>query len=91
MAGGKDPDGLLERVQQRRMLPTRIIQSMQRVAQNRLIDRIVLGNVPINRPPFLIRLMQRFPILQRVPARLVGLGFRPEHVRSPDALGARES
>ena len=85
MAGGKDPDGLLERVQQRRMLPTRIIQSMQRVAQNRLIDRIVLGNVPINRPPFLIRLMQRFPILQRVPARLVGLGFRPEHVRSPDA------
>jgi hypothetical protein len=87
MAAGKDLDRLLERVQNRRMLPTRIVQTVQRVVQNRVIDRIVLRNVPITRPPRLIRLMQRFPILQRIPARLVGLGFRPEHVRSPDAHG----
>ena len=91
MAEGKDVDGLLGRVQQRRMLPTRIVQTVQRFAQNRVIDRIVLRNVPITRPPRLIRLMQRFPILQRIPARLVGLGFRPEHVRSPDARGVRQS
>jgi len=85
MADGCDVDGLLSRVQRRRMLPTRIFQAMQRIAQNRLIDRIILKNVPITRPPWILRLLQRFPILQRLPARLIGIGFRPEHVRSPDA------
>jgi 2-polyprenyl-6-methoxyphenol hydroxylase-like FAD-dependent oxidoreductase len=87
LAEGRDVDGLLDRVQRRRMLPTRIVQAMQRTAQNRLIDRIVLRNVPITRPPRLLRLMQLFPVLQRIPARMIGLGFRPEHVRSPEARG----
>ena len=83
MAEGSDVDDLLWRVQRRRMLPTRIIQAMQRAAQNRLIDRIVLRNVPITRPPGIVRLMQRFPILQSIPAWLIGMGVRREHVRSP--------
>ena len=91
MAAGQEVDPLLEKVQRRRMLPTRIIQAMQRTAQNRLIDRIVLRNVPVTRPPRLLRLMQRFPILQAIPAYLIGIGFRAEHVRSPDAgPGMRE-
>jgi len=90
MAGGCDVDDLLWRVQRRRMLPTRVIQAMQRIAQNRLIDRIVLRNVPITRPPRMIRLMQRFAILQAIPAWLIGMGVRREHVRSPDA-GLRRS
>jgi 2-polyprenyl-6-methoxyphenol hydroxylase-like FAD-dependent oxidoreductase len=85
MAAGRGVDGLLGRVQRRRMLPTRIVQAMQRAAQNRLIKRIVLDNVPITRPPRIVRLMQRFPVLQRIPAYMIGLGFRREHVRSPDA------
>jgi 2-polyprenyl-6-methoxyphenol hydroxylase-like FAD-dependent oxidoreductase len=85
MAGGSHVDDLLWRVQRRRMLPTRIVQAAQRIAQNRLIDRVVLKNVPITRPPRLIRLMQRFPILQRIPAYLIGMGFRREHIRSPKA------
>ena len=68
MADGRNVDDLLERVQRRRMLPTRIIQAMQRTAQNRLIDRVILKNVPITRPPWILRLLQRFPSLQRVPA-----------------------
>ena len=85
MADGCDVDDLLWRVQRRRMLPTRIVQAMQRGAQNRLIDRIVLRNVPVTRPPRIVRLMQRYPILQSIPAWLIGLGIRREHVRSPDA------
>jgi len=85
MAEGSDVDDLLWRVQRRRMLSTRIIQAMQRTAQNRIIDRVVLKNVPIAGPPRLIRLMQRFPVLQRIPAWLIGMGVRREHIRSPDA------
>ena len=89
MAEGSDVDDLLWRVQRRRMLPTRIIQAMQRAAQNRIIERVVLRNVPVTRPPGIIRLMQRFPVLQRIPAYLIGMGFRREHIRSPDAARAR--
>ncbi len=91
MADGRNVDDLLRRVQRRRMLPTRIFQAMQRTAQNRLIDRVILRNVPIARPPRILRLLQRFPLLQRIPAYLIGIGFRPEHVRSPDAFGRDES
>ena len=85
MAEGRDVDSQLGKVQRRRMLPTRVIQGMQRIAQNRLIDQIVLRNVPISRPPRIVRLMQRFPLLQAIPAYLIGLGIRAEHVRSPEA------
>ncbi len=85
MADGSDVDDLLWRVQRRRMLPTRIVQAMQRAAQNRIIDRVVLKNLPITRPPGIVRLMQRFPVLQRIPAYLIGMGFRREHIRSPVA------
>ena len=85
MADGQNVDDLLWRVQRRRMLPTRIFQAIQRTVQNRLIDRVILKNVPITRPPRILRLLQRFPRLQRIPAYMIGLGIRPEHVRSPDA------
>ena len=85
MAAGGDVDPLLEKVQRRRMLPTRIIQGIQRAAQNRLIDRIVLRTVPISHPPRIVRWMQKLPILQSIPAYVIGLGFRAEHVRSPEA------
>jgi 2-polyprenyl-6-methoxyphenol hydroxylase-like FAD-dependent oxidoreductase len=71
----------LHRVQQRRMWPTRLTQRVQLFIQNRVIKR-VLGSTEALRPPLPLRLLARFPILRRIPARLVGMGIRPEHVRA---------
>lgn len=73
----------LQRVQRRREFPTRVTQRVQIIAQNRVVTPVLAGTQPIAVPWFL-KLMQRLPVLQRIPARLVGLGARPEHVRTPD-------
>ena len=72
----------LRRVQQRRELPTRLTQRAQLLVQNRVIRR-VLGGVGKLSPPLPFRLLARFPFLRRIPARLIGIGFRPEHVQTP--------
>ena len=74
----------LRRVQQRREWPTRMTQGMQLLIQNRVIKR-VLGQAGPLAPPLPIRLLARFPFLRRIPARLIGIGFRPEHIRTPIA------
>jgi 2-polyprenyl-6-methoxyphenol hydroxylase-like FAD-dependent oxidoreductase len=70
----------LAAVQRRREFPTRMTQRMQLFMQERVIGRVLAGSGP-PRLPWPVRLMQRFPVLRRIPARLVGMGFRPEHVR----------
>jgi 2-polyprenyl-6-methoxyphenol hydroxylase-like FAD-dependent oxidoreductase len=69
-------------VQARRDWPTRMTQRVQLLIQNRVI-RPVLGKSGPLAPPFALRLLARFPFLRRIPARLIGIGFRPEHVRTP--------
>ena len=71
----------LRRVQQRRMLPTRVTQRMQLFIQDRVIRR-VLGSTDTLALPLAVRLLARFPFLRRIPARLIGMGIRPEHVRA---------
>ena len=71
----------LERVQLRRDLPTRMTQRLQIVLQNNVIHR-VLGN-PDFRLPSVMKLFNRWLFLRRIPARIVGIGFRAEHVRTP--------
>lgn len=78
----------LARVQKRRQLPTRITQAVQVFIQNRVI-RQALGNTQATSAPFLLKLFRYFPILRRIPARMVGIGFRPEHIHTPDASGVR--
>jgi len=69
----------LRRVQRRRLFPTRATQSMQLAIQSYVLSPILAsGATP--RVPRIVRLMQAFPFLQRIPARVIGMGFRPEHV-----------
>jgi 2-polyprenyl-6-methoxyphenol hydroxylase-like FAD-dependent oxidoreductase len=69
-------------VQRRREWPTRVTQRAQLLVQNRVIRRVLSGAGKLT-PPFPIRLLARFPFLRRIPARLIGIGFRPEHVKTP--------
>jgi 2-polyprenyl-6-methoxyphenol hydroxylase-like FAD-dependent oxidoreductase len=85
LAGGEEVDPLLHKVQKRRMFPTRVIQEFQKLAQDRIIGRLLQQGDPIQKAPLAIRLLDRFPILQRIPGRFIGLGVRRERVRSPGA------
>ncbi|MES2054769.1 MAG: FAD-dependent oxidoreductase [Pseudomonadota bacterium] len=91
MANGVDVDPLLGKVQDRRMLPTKLTQGVQRAIQDRIIQPLLASTTPMTRPPFAARLLNATPMLRRIPARILGLGFRPEHVRSPDAGKADQS
>lgn len=74
----------LRKVQKRREWPTRVIQQMQILIQNRAMTRILqLQREP--RPPMALKLLDRVPFLRRIPARLIGMGVRPEHVRTKPA------
>lgn len=76
----------LRRVQQRRLLPTRIIQGMQVLVQKQVVTKVLSGAGQM-KPPLLLKLFARFPVLRRLPARLIGVGVRPEHVRTPAVPG----
>jgi len=82
---GPVPVGLLDRVQRRRMFPTRATQAMQVFLQNRAVAPALAGKAAIRSIPFPLNLLQSFPALRRIPARLIGMGFRPEHVHTPAA------
>jgi 2-polyprenyl-6-methoxyphenol hydroxylase-like FAD-dependent oxidoreductase len=70
----------LRQVQRRRQWPTRVTQRIQVAIQNRVIASVLAGSRPLT-PPLAVRLLDRVPLLRRIPARLVGIGIRPEHVR----------
>ncbi|MGB6922267.1 MAG: FAD-dependent monooxygenase, partial [Methyloceanibacter sp.] len=74
----------LQKVQKRRRLPTELTQALQVFIQNRVVTN-VLTMTSQPKPPFFARMMDRFPMLRRLPARLIGMGFRPEHVQTPEA------
>jgi 2-polyprenyl-6-methoxyphenol hydroxylase-like FAD-dependent oxidoreductase len=72
----------LKKVQRRREFPTWFTQRMQLFIQDRVIGRVLGSPGPIQ-PPLVLRLIRRFPFLASLPARLIGIGVRPEHVRTP--------
>ena len=76
------PVELLRKVQRRRGWPTRMMQAVQIFVQTRIVSN-VLARQRQPRAPFVVKLFNRYPWLRRLPALLIGMGFRPEHVRSP--------
>lgn len=73
----------LQAVQKRRMFPTRATQGIQVFVQNRVIQRVLVSTKPL-KAPWPLKLMRRWPMLRRILPRIVGVGFRPEHVRTGD-------
>jgi 2-polyprenyl-6-methoxyphenol hydroxylase-like FAD-dependent oxidoreductase len=70
----------LRRVQQRREWPTRVTQWVQVQIQQRVIAAALAERGSLQ-APLPVRLLDRYPLLRRLPGRMVGLGVRPEHVR----------
>ena len=77
---GRLADSDLVAVQERRMFPARATQAAQVFLQNRIIAPSLAASGQQLKVPLFLRLLQRFPLLRRVPARLIALGIRPEHV-----------
>ena len=73
----------LAAVQARRAFPMRVIQRMQVIVQNRLLSP-ALSSSARPKPPLVLRLIMWLPFLRGLPARIVGVGVRPEHVRTPE-------
>jgi 2-polyprenyl-6-methoxyphenol hydroxylase-like FAD-dependent oxidoreductase len=87
LKAGKVTDDDLRAIQERRTLPVRFTQWLQLTIQKRLISR-VLASQQRPKPPLLFKLFGMFPFLRRVPARLLAIGIRPEHVHTPEASSA---
>jgi 2-polyprenyl-6-methoxyphenol hydroxylase-like FAD-dependent oxidoreductase len=73
----------LQAVQKRRNFPTRATQWMQVLIQNNVIRKVLGSDKPLTLP-WGLKLLRRWPVLRRIPARVIGLGFRPEHVRTAE-------
>jgi 2-polyprenyl-6-methoxyphenol hydroxylase-like FAD-dependent oxidoreductase len=82
---GNVTDERLQAVQRRREFPTRLTQGFQVFAHERFIGPALSRRAPLRKLPLPLKLLQQFPVLRRIPARMVGLGARPEHIHSPDA------
>lgn len=82
---GNLTDRDLEEVERRRGFPTRVTQKVQVLIQNRIIRRLLAADGPV-KVPWVMRLVKQWPYLRRIPARMVGMGVRPEHIRTPERI-----
>jgi 2-polyprenyl-6-methoxyphenol hydroxylase-like FAD-dependent oxidoreductase len=78
----------LEAVQERRLFPTRVTQWLQVQIQNNFLSRVLASRTAPS-PPLPVRWLDGCPYLRRLPARLIGVGVRPEHVHTPELLAPR--
>ena len=86
LKAGTTTNGHLQAVQARRDFPARMTQKIQLTMQNRIIGPALQG-ARAPKPPLLFKLFDAFPLLRRIPGRLLALGIQPEHVQTPD-IGA---
>lgn len=85
MAAGEDVDPLLGAVQDARWRAVTRMQRVQKFAQDRVIEPILARTEPIKKPFWPVRLLNAVPLLRRFPGRIIGLGFDPVRIKSPDA------
>jgi|SRR5580693_5903793 2-polyprenyl-6-methoxyphenol hydroxylase-like FAD-dependent oxidoreductase len=77
----------LAKIQRRRSFPTRLTQSVQALIQKRIAGH-GLGSRKPTRLPWIVRLMERTTLPVRLRNRVIPVGIRPEHVKTPDVLKA---
>ena len=75
--------------QKRRMRPTRWTQALQVQAHKRVVEPMLKGQVTFAKLPLAVRLLNDYPMLRRIPARLIGMGLRPEHVKTAAAAASQ--
>jgi 2-polyprenyl-6-methoxyphenol hydroxylase-like FAD-dependent oxidoreductase len=85
LRSGTLADRDLAGVQGRRQFPVKLIQRGQVAIQNRVLNPIISGGNRTLEVPWVVKLLNRSAWLRRWPAQIIGLGVRPEHVRSPEA------
>jgi 2-polyprenyl-6-methoxyphenol hydroxylase-like FAD-dependent oxidoreductase len=85
LKAGTLEDSDLDSVRQRRLFPVKVIQGLQVAVHNRVLKPTVSGRDRALTVPWPLKLVDSVAWLQRWPAQLLGLGVRPEHVRSPDS------
>jgi 2-polyprenyl-6-methoxyphenol hydroxylase-like FAD-dependent oxidoreductase len=78
--GRVEPNNL-RAVQHRRERPAHLTQRAQIFIHEHFLERVFKANEQIS-SPLPARLLEEFPLLRRIPARMIGIGFRPEHVLS---------
>jgi len=77
---GPVDESVLAAIEQRRTFPTKVTQGIQIAIQKRLIDPVLSSTRPL-RAPGILRFLAGIPALRFIPAYVVGVGVRPEHVR----------
>jgi 2-polyprenyl-6-methoxyphenol hydroxylase-like FAD-dependent oxidoreductase len=82
LRAGRVTESHLLRIQTRRMWPTRVTQLLQRTIQNRIHSRVLAGATP--KVLAALKILEWFPGLRAIPARVIGIGVRPEHVRTKE-------
>jgi 2-polyprenyl-6-methoxyphenol hydroxylase-like FAD-dependent oxidoreductase len=70
--------GDLAAVRRRRRFPTAGTQLVQRALQRGVLAPVLSSDAPVPAPLFL-KILSRVPVLHRLPARVIGIGLRPEH------------
>ncbi len=76
-------DGDLDAVHRRRLFPVKVIQGFQVLVQNRILKPRVSGSAAELKVPWPLKVLNASAWARRWPAQLLGVGVRPEHVRSP--------
>ena len=78
-------DDDLDAVRRRRLFPAKVIQELQVAVHNRVLKPTVSGGERTLKVPWPLMVLNANAWLRRWPAQILGLGVRPEHVRSPDS------